>query len=86
MEVRSIAKTDILGLYEVLADDRIVYVDPKVNYLFMGSIYDMSSKQNLTEDRFRQLNRIDFASLPLERSFKRVKGDGSRRRNVNHFI
>ncbi len=79
MEVRSIARTDILGLYEVLADDRIVYVDPKVNYLIMGSIYDMGSKQNLTEDRYRQLNRVDYASLPFERSFKRVKGDGSRR-------
>jgi thiol:disulfide interchange protein DsbC len=45
----------------------------------MGSIYDMGSKQNLTEDRFRQLNRIEFASLPFERSFKRVKGDGSRK-------
>jgi thiol:disulfide interchange protein DsbC len=79
MEVRSIARTDILGLYEVLADDRIVYVDPKVNYLFMGSIYDMGSKQNLTEDRYRQLNRVDYASLPFDRAFKRVKGDGSRR-------
>jgi thiol:disulfide interchange protein DsbC len=79
MEVRSVVKTDILGLYEVLADDRIVYVDPKVNYLFIGSVYDMGSKQNLTEDRYRQLNRIDYAGLPFERSFKRVKGDGSRR-------
>ena len=53
MEVRGITKTDIAGgLYEVLVDDRIVYVDPKVNYLFMGSIYDLSSKQNLTDDRY----------------------------------
>ena len=79
MEVRGIVKTDIAGLYEVQSDDRIVYVDPKVNYLFMGSIYDLASKQNLTEDRFRQLNRIAFNSLPFDQSFKRVRGDGSRR-------
>ncbi|MEO6928742.1 MAG: disulfide isomerase DsbC N-terminal domain-containing protein, partial [Casimicrobiaceae bacterium] len=79
MEVRSISKTDVAGLYEVLADDRIVYVDPKVNYLFMGSIYDLASKQNLTDDRYRKLNRIAFDSLPFEQSFKRVRGDGSRR-------
>jgi thiol:disulfide interchange protein DsbC len=79
MEVRGIVKTDIAGLYEVLADDRIVYVDPKVNFLFMGSIYDLASKQNLTEDRFRQLNRIAFNSLPFDQSFKRVRGDGSRK-------
>ncbi|MEO6748231.1 MAG: DsbC family protein [Casimicrobiaceae bacterium] len=79
MEVRSITKTGIAGLYEVLADDRIVYVDPAVNYLFMGSIYDLSSKQNLTDERYRKLNRIAFDSLPFEQSFKRVRGDGSRR-------
>src|SRR5665213_3313228 len=71
MEVRSITKTGIAGLYEVLADDRIVYVDPAVNYLFMGSIYDLSSKQNLTDERYRKLNRIAFDSLPFEQSFKR---------------
>jgi thiol:disulfide interchange protein DsbC len=79
MEVRAIAKTDVAGLYEVLADDRIVYVDPQVNYLIMGSIYDLASKQNLTDDRYRKLNRIAFDSLPFDQSFKRVRGDGSRR-------
>ncbi len=79
MEVRSITKTEVAGLYEVLADDRIVYVDPKVNFLFMGSIYDLSSKQNLTDERYRALNRIAFDSLPFAQSFKRVRGDGSRR-------
>ncbi|MEP7062351.1 MAG: DsbC family protein [Betaproteobacteria bacterium] len=79
MEVRSITSTGIAGLYEVLADDRIVYVDPQVNYLIMGSIYDLASKQNLTDDRYRKLNRIAFDSLPFDQSFKRVRGDGSRR-------
>src|SRR5579864_8321083 len=79
MEVRAITRTEIAGLYEVLADDRIVYVDPKVNFLFMGSIYDLSSKQNLTDERYRALNRIAFDSLPFAQSFKRVRGDGSRR-------
>jgi len=79
MEIRQITKTDIAGLYEVLADDRIVYVDPSVSYLFMGSIYDLASKQNLTDDRYRKLNRVAFDSLPFEQSFKRVRGDGSRR-------
>jgi thiol:disulfide interchange protein DsbC len=79
MEIRQITKTDIAGLYEVLADDRIVYVDPAVNYLFMGSIYDLASKQNLTDARYQKLNRIAFDSLPFDQSFKRVRGDGSRR-------
>ena len=44
----------------MLADDRIVYVDPKVNYLFMGSIYDMGSKQNLTEDRLTRYVKVNI--------------------------
>lgn len=79
MQVRSITKTNIAGLYEVLADDRIIYVDPNINYLIVGSVYDLATKQNLTEDRFRALNRIAFDSLPFEQSFKRVRGDGSRK-------
>jgi thiol:disulfide interchange protein DsbC len=79
MEIRQITRTDMAGLYEVLADDRIVYVDPQVQYLFMGSIYDLASKQNLTDERYRKLNRIAFDSLPFDQSIKRVRGDGSRR-------
>ncbi len=78
MEIRAINKTNVVGLYEVLADDRIVYVDPAVNYLIIGSVYDLASKQNLTDERYRKLNRIAFDSLPFNQSFKRVRGDGSR--------
>ncbi len=78
-EVRSINKTNMLGLYEVLVEDRIIYVDPQVNLLFVGSIYDLSTKENITDNRFRQLNRIAFNSLPFDQSFKRVRGDGSRK-------
>ncbi len=79
MEVRAISKSNVAGLYEILVDDRIVYVDSRVNYLFVGSIYDMASKQNLTDARFRELNRVAFDALPFDQSFKRVRGDGSRK-------
>jgi thiol:disulfide interchange protein DsbC len=77
--VTNVAKSPYFGLYEAQFDDRIVYTDTKVTYVVVGSIFDASSKQNLTEARLRQLNRVAWDSLPLELAFKRVKGKGTRK-------
>ncbi len=78
-QLGSVSKSPYLGLYEVQLDDRIIYTDPKVIYVFVGSIYDTVAKVNLTELRSRELNRVDVATLPLELALKKVKGDGSRK-------
>jgi thiol:disulfide interchange protein DsbC len=78
-EIKHVAKTDYLGLYEVMLDDNLVYTDPKVAYIFVGAMYDTASKQNLTDARMRKLNRVAVDKLPYELAFKRVKGDGSRK-------
>ena len=77
-EIRYIGKTG-LGLYEVMLDDTMVYTDAKAAYLFVGSMYDTATKQNLTEARSRKLNRVAVDKLPYDLAFKRVKGDGSRK-------
>jgi thiol:disulfide interchange protein DsbC len=77
--VRGVTKTPYFGLFEVQLDDRLVYTDAKANYMVVGSIYDTNKKQNLTERRQRELNRVAFDSLPLELAFKRVKGNGERK-------
>jgi thiol:disulfide interchange protein DsbC len=66
-------------LYEAQFDERLVYTDAKVTYVMVGSIFDANSKQNLTEARLRQLNRVAWDSLPLDLAFKRVKGNGTRK-------
>ena len=77
-EISHIAKSGYLGLYEVMLGDQLIYTDPKVTYVFVGSIYDTATKTNLTEARSRKLNRVAVDKLPLDLAFKRVKGDGSR--------
>jgi thiol:disulfide interchange protein DsbC len=57
----------------------MLYVDPKVNYIFVGQIYDGKTRTNLTEKKVREINRIDFAELPLNLAMKKVKGNGSRK-------
>ena len=77
--VTSVSKSPYFGLYEAQFDDRIVYTDAKVTYVMVGAIYDANTKQNLTEARQRQLNRVAWDSLPLDLAFKRVKGNGTRK-------
>ncbi len=77
--VSNVAKSPYFGLYEAQFDERLVYTDAKVTYVVVGSIFDANSKQNLTDARLRQLNRVAWESLPLDLAFKRVKGNGTRK-------
>ena len=77
--VSSVSKSPYFGLYEAQFEDRIIYTDAKVTYVVVGSIYDANTKQNLTDARQRELNRVAWDSLPLDLAFKRVKGKGTRK-------
>jgi len=78
-KIISISKTPYFGLYEVAFDDRLVYTDEKMNFLFSGNIFDLRTMQNLTEAREKQLYAIDFDALPFDVAIKNVKGNGKRR-------
>ena len=56
--VSNVSKSAYFGLYEAQFDGQLVYTDAKVAYVMVGSIYDANTKQNLTEDRLRKLNRV----------------------------
>jgi thiol:disulfide interchange protein DsbC len=66
------------GMYEVVIDSEIVYVDEHANYLLTGHLYDTRTQEDLTAKRSDEVLRVDFASLPLQLAFKIVRGDGSR--------
>jgi thiol:disulfide interchange protein DsbC len=78
-QINHIEKSGYFGLYEVMLDDNLVYTNPSAAYIFVGSMYDTTTKQNLTEARSRKLNRVALDKLPYDLAFKRVKGDGSRK-------
>ena len=50
LKYTSFKKTAIPGLYEVIADGRIVYFNPKTGYLVVGEIYTNDGR-NLTQER-----------------------------------
>src|SRR5262245_16399694 len=57
------------GLWEVRVRTsrgmQVLYTDPAGAYLIEGSIHDVRSDRNLTEERVRKLNAIKFEALPL---------------------
>jgi len=78
-KIISISKTPYSGLYEIAFDDRLVYTDEKMDFLFSGNIIDLHTMRNLTEAREKQLYAIVFDSLPLDLAIKNVKGTGKRK-------
>jgi len=74
-----IRKVPYGGLWEVVVGSEIFYTDDKASYLLLGSIVDMKTRENVTELRMRQLNRVAFDSLPFDNAVKIVRGNGSRR-------
>lgn len=74
-----VATTQIPGIFEVLTDDKISYVDASGKYwLFNGQLVDLPAQVNITEVRLGEVNRIDPRTLPLGDAIKMVKGKGER--------
>ena len=78
-KIEHIVKTPYAGLYEVVINDQLLYTDESGQYVFDGSIIELKSRTDLTEQRRHQLFAINFDTLPLELAVKKVKGNGKRK-------
>lgn len=67
------------GLYEVVTQSEIGYTDAKADFLIAGKIVDTRTRQDLTTQRWNELHKINFDSLPFDLAIKTVRGDGSRK-------
>ena len=77
--VDTVRKVPYGGLYEVVVGSEIFYTDEKATFLIIGSIVDVATRENVTETRTRQVNRVAFESLPVDQAIKIVRGNGSRK-------
>jgi thiol:disulfide interchange protein DsbC len=78
-DIKSITKAPVPGLYEVNLGTQIIYSDANGDYVLLGDLVDTRSRTNLTQARLAELNKVNFASLPLGNAVKVVKGNGSRK-------
>jgi len=79
LRIQSLHKAPIAGLYEINTGDELIYTNDTGTLIFQGRILDSKSRQDLTAQRWNELNAIDFKSLPFDLAIKAVHGDGSRK-------
>lgn len=78
IQVDAIRLTPMGGLYEVQVGMDLVYTDAQVDYVLQGSLIDAKARRDLTAERLEALQQFAFASLPLDRAIRQVKGAGER--------
>jgi thiol:disulfide interchange protein DsbC len=80
--IEGIQPAPVAGLWEVrIRTDsgmRLLYTDPTGSYVIDGSIYELRTNRDLTEERLRKLNAVKFDSLPLDLAVKVQRGNGKR--------
>jgi thiol:disulfide interchange protein DsbC len=83
LKIEAIRKLPQLDLYEVVHNGRrILYTDANGDFGLFGNLIDLQLRTNLTEARQNELNVVDFAALPLDKAFAKVKGKGTRKMAV----
>lgn len=78
LNVDEITATPYADIIEVRIGKDILYTNAKMDFIFQGALVDVATRTDLTAERLEKLNRIDIATLPLDKAIKVVKGDGSR--------
>jgi len=63
----------IPGLYEVRVGDNLFYTDASGEHMISGHIFSTATRQDLTQARLEDLNRVDWKILPLKNAV--VSGD-----------
>ena len=82
-QLESVRKAPWGALYEVVVRGpegwQIYYVDEGANVIISGQAIDAKSGRNLTEERSRELNRVEWSSLPLRWAITSKRGSGRRK-------
>ena len=77
VKILEVKVTPVQGLFEVVLEAKgrkgIIYLDSSRKYLISGSIVDIATKQNLTQERFSEINKVNVSEIPLEDAL--VMGD-----------
>lgn len=78
IKVEEVSATPFEGVLELrLTGNDILYTNANVDFILQGSLVDVASRTDLTAQRVEELNRVDFADLPLDKAIKTVKGNGA---------
>jgi thiol:disulfide interchange protein DsbC len=77
IKVLEVRPAQIKGLTEVTVESQgqkgILYVDSSGKYLVSGSILDLKTKTNFSQQRYNEINKVDISTIPLDDAL--VMGD-----------
>ena len=76
--ITKIEESPIKGIYEVSMGRNIAYTDADARYFLFGHIFDMQTQQDLTAEKIKENEKIEWKSLNLKNALVSKKGDGSR--------
>ena len=69
-KVLDVKETPVQGLFEIAIETKgrkgIIYLDSSGKYLISGSIVDVATKENLTQERSAEIIKVDVSKIPLE--------------------
>jgi thiol:disulfide interchange protein DsbC len=70
VKVLEIRSAQVKGLWEFTLETKgqkgIAYIDFSKQYIISGSIFDIKTKSNLTQERFSEINKVDVSQIPLD--------------------
>ncbi len=79
IKVDEVRPSPLPGLYEVRLDNDIIYVDKTAEFLIAGSLQQLKTGKNYTQERINTLaTTAVFSPENKANALKLVKGDGSR--------
>ena len=64
--ITAVRPSEVSGLYEVTMGRNVAFTDPTGRYFVFGHLFDMKEQKDLTAQRLSDINRIDFAQLPVQ--------------------
>jgi thiol:disulfide interchange protein DsbC len=76
VDIKQIHPSPLPGIYEVLTDGQLLYTNASGTLAFVGTLIDTQTQEDLTTQRWSELNSVDFDSLPLDLAIKVVRGNG----------
>ena len=74
-KIEKIAKSPVPGLWEIVTEGQVLYVDDKGTYLLHGSLVEVKTLRNLTAERMRDIEKALLAGS-LDAAIKQVRGSG----------
>jgi len=87
IEILEIGTAPIEGLCEVVIETKgrkgILYTDPATKYIISGSILEIATKTNLSQERLIALNKVDVSQIPLDNAI--LMGDKEAKNRVIVF-